>query len=170
MANELPEFLNFRHLKERRGQLAGTYSASRLKRTAAILQPGRGCEVEISYDFNGENEALIEGRVITECILPCQRCLEAVEIGIDSVFSIRAVHEPSDARKVDGSDVETDEDRVPLTEQGVALLDIVEDEILLACPMIPVHDNASCRAALEIEQDTTSGRQKPFAGLSELLK
>ena len=60
-------------------------------------------------------------------------------------------------------------DVIVLAPEGrIALRDLVEEELLLAVPLVPRHENeADCGRTASTEADVT---QTPFAGLGELLK
>ena len=62
------------------------------------------------------------------------------------------------------------EDDVLAIDQGRIDIDqLVEDELILGCPMIPLHDDLQCRAAAPVSDVTGGDRKKPFAGLADLI-
>ncbi len=79
---------------------------------------------------------------------------------------------------------EAEADRVPpefepvrAPEGRIRLRDLVEEEVLLALPIVPLHESvedcapqAQAAIASEPEAPGADGTQRPFAALGELLK
>ena len=111
----------------------------------------------------------LEGVVRARARLVCQRCLNAYEQPIESAFRVAFV----------GSEEETA--NVPEGYEGVAapqgramLADLVEDELLLALPLVPMHATpeecaAQPEAAAPEETAPTEVVRRPFADLRSLL-
>ena len=104
--------------------------------------------------------------------LTCQRCLEPMKWPVGSMARVALVAAESEADRVP-QEFET----VLAPENRIRVLDLVEEELLLALPLVPLHaDAGECSGrksvpgvaaeAAEPEQDT----QRPFERLGELLK
>lgn len=95
-------------------------------------------------------------------VLQCQRCLEAVEwrFAVDG----RLMLVPQDQALPDEDLQEDDWDPLPVGER-LGLLEVVEDEILLALPIAPRHDECSTPSGTD-GKDSTS----PFAALAGLRR
>lgn len=96
--------------------------------------------------------------------LRCQRCLRTVWIDVDQQSQVVLVAEPQAADELDPA-IE------PLLapEGRIAVSELVEEELLLALPLVPRHEDlAECdlRPLEPVEEEV----QRPFAGLGELLK
>jgi len=93
--------------------------------------------------------------------LECQRCLESLELPLR--FEVQLGLASSEA-EIMAADDEDDVDRI-LTGREMNLAALVEDEVLLALPMVPKHER--CEAATVLE-----GNAKPsvFQGLAVLKK
>jgi uncharacterized protein len=96
--------------------------------------------------------------------LRCQRCLRTVWFEVEQQSQVVLVAEPQAADELDPA-IE------PLLAPGgrIALSELVEEELLLALPLVPRHENlAECdlRPLEAVEEEV----QRPFAGLGELLK
>jgi len=95
--------------------------------------------------------------------LRCQRCLQPVPLAVDERSRVWLVSEPAAADRL-----EAGIEPVLAPEGRIALRDLVEEELLLAVPLVPRHENeADCGRTASTEADVT---QTPFAGLGELLK
>ncbi|MCP5145696.1 MAG: DUF177 domain-containing protein [Gammaproteobacteria bacterium] len=98
----------------------------------------------------------------------CQRCLEDAEIPVQAQVDYACVKSEAQGREFEPDHdylLMTDEDKVPL-------LDLIEDEILLALPMIPRHSEEDCAPAnvAEAAPVVEETDRKPFADLADLLK
>ena len=93
--------------------------------------------------------------------LRCQRCLGPLEFALRSealllLFGHEAEIAPL-AVDAEGPD------RI-VAEKEMSVLDLVEDEVLLALPIAPRHER--CRSP---EGDASAAQQRPFAGLRALM-
>ena len=62
-------------------------------------------------------------------------------------------------------------DWIELTDGMLPLREVLEDEVLLNCPLAPVHGLSDCPAGDSFAADAvTRDRKQPFAGLADLLK
>ena len=102
--------------------------------------------------------------------LICQRCLKYMRQPVDGHARIALVVSETEADRVPP---EFEPVRAP--EGRVRVLDLVEEEVLLALPIVPLHEDLSeCVPAAALEkaeaQDAPHSMQKPFERLGELLK
>ena len=139
--------------------LAGTLGIADLPRVAEL-----GCSVaDIRYTVRGgateQGKAALSIEAAGRVELACQRCLEPVEVPVD----VRAELELAETQQaIDGAD--DDVDRVQAS-RSMAVDALVEDEVILALPMVPKH--AQCAARAENE-DSGGERASPFAALAAL--
>ncbi|TFH26420.1 MAG: DUF177 domain-containing protein [Myxococcales bacterium] len=92
-----------------------------------------------------------------EVDLTCQRCLELVTVPI----AVRTELELAASQaEIDLTD--DDVDRV-LADPSMAVSELVEDEVILALPMVPTHAQCPVRA-----DDSGGERSSPFAALAAL--
>jgi uncharacterized protein len=102
--------------------------------------------------------------------MSCQRCLGAMNEPVSSEVRVALINAEADAGRVP-------EHLEPVLAAGgrVTIGELVEEELLLGLPIVPLHAEASeCVVAEEVPavkveapEPTT---QKPFAQLGELLK
>jgi len=113
---------------------------------------------------------VIEGNVHAELACECQRCLEPVTVPVDAQFALAVVDDEEAARNLP---VELD----PLLLEQEAEVDLpalVEDELILALPQIPMHEDvADCGERARIvkvdeEFDDSTKKENPFAVLKKL--
>ena len=123
-------------------------------------------EGEVAYQLKGVRDERgrpsLRLRVDGELQLRCQRCLGpmAFEVKADELLVLAATQAEIDA---DPADVEAP-DRV-LAGKDMSVAELVEDELILAVPYAPRHDE--CAPAAREGEGATA---RPFAGLRDRLK
>ncbi len=103
--------------------------------------------------------------------LVCQRCLEAMDVGVEAATEVGLVPTEADVSRV------PDELEPVLAPDGrISVGELVEEELLLTLPIVPLHEDGedgSCVVA-DPSPRVPDGReeetQRPFAQLAELLK
>lgn len=105
-----------------------------------------------------------------DAVLPltCQRCLDEVRVAVH--VDRHLVFAPDEAQAA-ALDADADDDVLALT-QPVNLQSLIEDELILALPMIPRHAVCPDAPVNRVQSDgfaaTTEGRQRPFDALAHL--
>jgi uncharacterized protein len=97
--------------------------------------------------------------------LRCQRCLQPMWLDVDQQSRVWLV---TDLAKVDRDEMGLEPILAP--EGHIALRDLVEEELLLAVPLVPRHEDESDCTTGSAESEEEEVVQRPFAGLGELLK
>ena len=161
-----------------RGELAGDWPADRLTRlVAATLAPGDGTDrPAVGWQARGERRVLpgagkqpsLMVGADTEVTLECQRCLQPMRVPLHAERRIFFVEGEEAAAALDA---ESDDDVLALTP-ALDLADLVEDELLLALPLVPRHEQ--CPEPLPrafVEHDpATDPADNPFAVLAALKR
>ena len=171
MQARLPEWVDPLALVERRERLEGEIPLASLARLSELLSDTEG-SLSAVIDFTGleDRRPGIRGSVTGRLRLPCQRCLEAVELPVDLAFELYLVEsEAMAAHLPEGSEP-------LLNDTGkVSPRELIENEVLLSLPLIPRHAAGSCeppgafsgtREALE----ETATRENPFSILAQLRR
>jgi uncharacterized protein len=99
--------------------------------------------------------------------LVCQRCLAPVDVPIEAERSFLFVADEDTAARLDA---DTDDDVLAMT-RSLDLLELVEDELLLALPLVPRHD--VCPEPLPMahgEEEADEPAPNPFAALAALKR
>jgi uncharacterized protein len=165
--------LDIAALVTREAQLDAGYPLRELLRIAPMLQQDEGT-VQVHLRFHrsrlGEHSyPVAEGRVTTTLTLACQRCLEAVKVPVDTRCRLAYVSTEDEAKTVPES-----HDAVTMDNGRVSLPELVEDELLLALPLVPAHaDKGGCVRRTEQPEGRDSREeqsQRPFASLRDLMK
>jgi len=112
--------------------------------------------------------------VTAEVRLPvvCQRCLGEVDMLLEVERSFRFVADEATAER---EDEEAEEDLLVLSSQ-FDLLGLIEDELLMALPLVPRHE-PECPAPVRLsaqdagfDEGSSAGRPNPFAALAQLKR
>jgi uncharacterized protein len=113
-----------------------------------------------------------QGRIVAEVTLKaqveliCQRCLAPLPWPVQSTSRVALVESEAAA-----TDVPPELETALAPDGRMRLADLVEEELLLALPAAPRHPEGQCPALHAGRQEEfTEPTQRPFAGLSELLK
>lgn len=99
--------------------------------------------------------------------LECQRCLQPVAVPLAVQRSFRFVPDEATAAQIDADS----EDDVLVLTRALDLHELVEDELILALPLVPRHD--VCPQPLEAPadgEDVPAERPNPFAALAALKR
>lgn len=125
------------------------------------------------YDEAGSGAAFdaADGLVSARLVLTCQRCLGEVELEIAEHCALAFVEDEAAAAEVPAT-----HDAVVMTQGCVVLSELVEEQLLLALPLAAMHTDVSvCERQLaaapqDAEPARQEPRQRPFAGLRDLMK
>lgn len=156
--------------------LEGRWPLRQLRRVAeaAIADTVPGVADALSWKARGERRKArgSEGQVwlhlhaATELALECQRCLKpvAATIAIDRSFLFVAGEDA--AAQLDAES----EDDVLALSRAYDLRELIEDEVLLALPLVPRHEH--CPEPLRLVPDDVAAdpEPSPFAALAALKR
>jgi uncharacterized protein len=158
------------------GVLAGAWTAERLPRlVAATLAPPEGQpRAAIDWRVVGARRVLLGAGVrpalqveaSTEVALECQRCLQPMRLALEAERRIYFVEGEDAAAALDA---ENEDDVLALTPT-LDLQALVEDELLLALPLVPRHEvcpEPLPRALVEDDR-AREAADHPFAALAAL--
>jgi uncharacterized protein len=150
-----------------RGRVSGALSLNSLARVADLLSDAGG-EGEVAYEVTGyvsdRGFPALHVKLDGQLILRCQRCLGPLPQHVQSVRDIVLVPGADEfAQRDDESELEDVIPDVPRLDLGALL----EEEVLLALPLAPRHEEGACRAATEAE---SPGVPSPFAALARLKR
>ncbi len=175
MSQRLPDFIEPYRLAETQRILTGALPVKRMKRLAPMLAGDTG-EVYINLVFGVDEtgQAYATGEVHTCVVMQCQRCMEAMQVSINTKVSLAFVKMENQAQNLP-SHYEPF-----IVDEEASLSDLVEDEIILALPAVPLHEPDQCSVkdqyrsstpvSADVEPAGATQRQNPFAILETLRK
>jgi len=161
--------------------LAGAWPLGELPRLqeASVAGAESAAERRVAWEARGEvlpqragdPELWLHLTARTSLALQCQRCLQPVETPLDIDRTIRFVRGEEAAAELD----EQIEDDVLALQRSLDLRELVEDELLLALPLVPRHE--VCPAPLPMSAGETEAvdaaaqeAANPFAALAALKR
>ena len=124
----------------RREAFAGSVPLAKLPRLAASLADSSGTlQVELQAMRDEEGQDWLHGEIRGRLPLTCQRGLHAFDWSCDVALSLALVGSEAEEEKLlkDTESYRVEDDELPLR-------DLVEEEVLLALPMMPRCEDPDC--------------------------
>ncbi|MCC5854996.1 MAG: 23S rRNA accumulation protein YceD [Idiomarina sp.] len=149
----------------------GVVPSSNLKRLQEMLfSPSDDVEVTLSFDRDEQNIVYFRGNAKVSVELGCQRCGEPLKMPVTAEFQYAPVNQ-----KVTAEDLPEYYDAAEMNELGEVLLHpIIEDELILALPLVAMHAEEDCaidRNAMTFgDLPPEAEKKNPFAVLQQLKK
>lgn len=136
----LPRQVDPRKLVAQGAVLAGDVPASALNRLGdTVSLAGENAAANLSFIKDEEGRGIVQGEIHLRVRMQCQRCLKPVGRELNCNTRLAIVWDEEQAEKLPSS---LDPWIVP--EAAADLFDLVEDELLLALPIVAYHDEAEC--------------------------
>ncbi len=150
-------------------ELESTLPLMQMKRLSAILyQPDGMVNISLAFAVDVLGVSILRGRIQASLDLICQRCLEPVHIDVDTSLALGFARSDAGVEQI-SSGLE------PVRVEGgqVNLLHLLEDEIMLALPQIPLHEVGECQASAIADEPANieslpEERENPFSILAGL--
>lgn len=137
---QLPPRINAQQFARQQAEIDTVIDIETLPRLSAkILNHSGKVEVKLQFDKDLNDDVTIQCRVKTQVSLECQRCMEPMTLDIDTFSTLRPVLNEQQAKQLPEG-IEP----IELVAGEIDPLSLVEDEILLAIPIIPKHAEETC--------------------------
>jgi len=167
MRDKLRRRYQFQKEVSRNGYFEGDIALSELTRLGELLYPGEtGHEdriIAVKFEFvrNEFEIPMIEGQLQTSLELECQRCLQGLEISMELDF--RLMIDADDELLRDSS-----LDSLYSDDGYIDVFEVVEDELILAVPLVALHEDNACNAHWPASESEATAKDNPFAVLQQL--
>ncbi len=143
---------------------------SSLPRLAAQLVDDVGeVHAKLVFERDERRVPVIHGEFDVVVKMICQRCLEVASLPIHGEQTYVVVREGADDQSVPKG-----YDALEVGEEPLDLLTLVEDELLLSLPIVPVHDPEICQQPAGLDEPEPSEdevpRSNPFSVLAQLKR
>ena len=140
--------------------------------TESLLNPQGEVKVRVECGTDQQGLTVIQGGASCEVSVTCERCGEAMTVSLDCNFAYTPVKSGDEAA------LELIPERYDVLEKDehgeINLRQLVEDELILALPLFPMHDEAVCAVSTSSMSFGDIGpepeKPNPFAVLAELKK
>jgi len=173
MKDRLPEHIEPLRLARSQRLLQGRLPLLRMPRLADSLEDDAGeIDVALKFDVDASGIAWMEGHLVGALSLCCQRCMQPLRMPIDITFKLAMIESESEIERL-GEQYEP----MLLDDSLVSVVELVEDELLLALPIVPKHETAQCNAGslddeieerVAIVENEPEPRKNPFDVLADL--
>ena len=166
---KLPLTLDPVRTAQKRLDYAGIYTRDLVERIAAsVVCVDTDVECEMSFAIDNQRLAVITGDAKVTVSLECQRCGKSFTHHVHTTYCFSPVKNDDQVEALPEA-----YEPIQVNEFGeIDLLALVEDEIILSLPVVPVHDSEHCEVS---EADMVFGelpeeaqKPNPFAVLASL--
>ena len=172
----VPERLDVAAFARAQAELRGDLAPARLERLVQECAPGSQPATPVRWTAQGEqrtgaggqSQAWLRLQASADLPLTCQRCLQAVTVPLSVDRWFRFVADEAAAMAEDDA---SEEDLLVLSRR-FDLIELVEDELLMAVPLVPMHEPCPTelpRPAAGIGPEE-SEKPHPFAALARLKR
>jgi uncharacterized protein len=159
----LPRSVAVRKLAAQNQRLSGVIDGAGLPRLSeAVLAISDPVTVELRFDPGTAGFPEVTGRVSAQVVMACQRCLGALTVVLEAPIAVGVVHDIAAEQRLP----RRLDPWIVADEEG-DLFDLVEEELLLALPIVALHEDESCHASPVVTGDA-GGTRNPFRVLAEL--
>lgn len=158
------------------GRLEGRWPLTQLLRVAqsALGNADQRRATEVVWSARGEQRAAPGGELQTwlhvqagtGVSLECQRCLQPMAVSLEVERSFLFVHGEDSAAQLDA---DSEDDVLALT-RALDLHELIEDELLLAMPIVPRHDVCPVPLPVRPNDALAEAKPNPFAALAVLKR
>ncbi|KHO66346.1 YceD family protein [Pseudomonas flexibilis] len=165
----IPPHVDPRKLADRGAVLEGEIPLASLPRLAEQMVDHAGTvRAKLSFERDERRAVVIHGEFSVEAKMVCQRCLDVATLPIHGEYHYAVI--PEGSKQV----VPKGYDALEVGEDPLDLLTLVEDELLLALPIVPVHDSSVCQQPAGQDDPQPSedevSRPNPFSVLAQLKR
>jgi uncharacterized protein len=163
----IPRLIEPRKFAQQGLSVTGDLPSAELRRLSDAVMGLSDVQADLQFEVAQSKHRRVYGRVSAQATLECQRCLEPVELTLDAQVNLAIVWSEDDAKQLP-------DDLEPwvVTQEQADLYEILEEELLLALPLVPVHEHncldAGVLAKLSEPAPVPNKTNNPFQVLSTL--
>jgi uncharacterized protein len=157
---KLPEFFVPARLADHGVRLCGSFAVSGMARLRDCLAEAEGAvAAEFAFFRDEVGRRFGEGAISVTVRVQCQRCMEPMDLALRSEIKVQLMEGAATAQLRPGYEA--------WAPGGgpVSLIQFVEEELLLALPMAPMHDEEQCVAGPWQQYLKEPAGARPFADL-----
>ena len=142
----------------------------RLSEIISLDNDSSTVSISATLKLNDQLNPSISGEIIASLSLICQRCLGSLNWNETIEYSVDFIKE------ADPHTGKNNIDYISINDEGIILLDLLEDEVLSSLPMSIMHKNIELCENIDklgmflgSSDEKTEKKNKPFSDLSEML-
>ncbi|MCW8910103.1 MAG: YceD family protein [Gammaproteobacteria bacterium] len=169
MHTKLPEYLDFTRIADKGDEIQGKWPISELPRLKELLVNDAG-DIEVRMDFGHQGRLrTVTGSISGLLKVICQRCMQPMDLELNTEFKLAMVQTEEQADKLpdEFEPLLVDEDKMSVPH-------MLEEELLLAIPLVAKHD-ADCSEFIreqqqwQAENESVQEKKNPFSVLKDLI-
>ncbi len=147
--------------------LSGMLLIKDMPRLCSSLSSDEG-DVNVDLTFGVDEEGLryLKGHMTTCLMLECQRCLESFRYEIIGDFMLGIVRTEKEADRLPER-----YDPLLVPDLSLVISEMVEDELIVSLPIVPMHEVNHCKATQSFEvssSDAIVEKENPFKVIESL--
>ncbi len=168
----VPDYVDARKIFAQHAHIRGTVELSRFKRFCELLaNPAGQVNVSLEFGLDDRHRRVVQGSIETCVAVQCQRCLEQTSVELKESIKLGVVETEAQIESLPD-----DVDPWLNTDVRLSLIDILEEQLILAMPIVSYHPQA-CASLLVVtntggaNDETGNALQRqdnPFAVLKKL--
>jgi uncharacterized protein len=149
-------------------KLHGFLKVKNMNRLLPLLHASEG-EVQVNLDFSKDEQGIciVRGHIQANFMLQCQRCMGSLNYEIMDDFISGVVDNEEQATDIpEGYD-----DIIIANEAVLAIQDMIEDDLIISLPIVPMHDPDVCNIKLPLgvgSHEPVAEDNNPFKVISIL--
>ena len=148
--------------------LSGTVELQQMPRLVSCIEQGQSAiDVQLRFFKDEQGIKVIQGTSDAVVEVICQRCLGQTTLNLKAEISLALLSDDSKAQQLPNH-----YDPLIIEQTPIILAEIIEEELLLCLPSVPMHDADQCSLA-EYERGAEAEQTKrpnPFQVLADLKK
>lgn len=122
-------------------------------------------EYSLSFSIDESGLCAIDSEISGTVTMECQRCLKPFVVEIQKRNLLGLVNDKDEMEAL-----AAEYEPLLLDEELLAIDDLIEDELLLAIPLSPLHPVEKCSGQKELDRINAEAKPRPFAILASLQK
>ena len=168
---KLPLTIDLARAAQKRLDYQGVYAPELVARLAdTVVSVDSDVECTMSFAIDNQRLAVLQGTADVQVTLSCQRCNQSFPHAVHVSYCFSPVSSDEQAEALPEA-----YEPVDINDFGeIDLLAVIEDELILALPVVPVHDSEPCEVS---DADMVFGKlpeeaekPNPFAVLASLKR
>jgi len=133
----------------------------------SLVEATGDVQFRLAFSRHDAQRAVLRCEVVATLKLPCQRCLKALDHQVNTNTLLALVSSIDEECHLPEA-----YDPLPVGDEPIRPGDLIEDELLLALPQIPMHEPSVCARQVPVADGAgmRSGGANPFAVLAALKR
>ena len=170
MSEGIPAHIDLLRAARSDSQFDGTVKLADMPRLVGMLASKDGLlNVKVKLGLDEQGYAYLHGTASGEAQVYCQRCLQAMPLELEADFELTLVESEYEVERIP-----EEKDVLVITEVPGSLVNIIEDELILAFPLVQMHEAENCDATgfmkderKSPDEQASQEKENPFGVLKD---